>query len=132
MATPLKGAVQRFIFFGLISWVFPVSAAFGAQPTCPFSAADGVLDWFTAAVAGLCPTPTPIPVAEPLAANTAVAIQSVATVVTSFSVDFSIAAIRAAVEEIKQAPSAASITVTKPTGYDTMVSARALPDAAAD
>ena len=61
MATPLEGAVQRFIFFGLITWVFPVSGAFGAQPTCPFSAADGVLRWFTEAVLELCPTPTPAP-----------------------------------------------------------------------
>lgn len=132
MATPLEGAVLRFIFFGLITWVFPVSGAFGAQPTCPFSAADVVLQWFTEAVAGLCPTPIPAPVADPLATNMVVASQSVATVVASFSVDFSINAIKTAVEEVKAAPSVATFMLTKPTTYDSATAARTTTDAAED
>jgi hypothetical protein len=132
MATPLEGAVQRLIFFGLISWVFPVSAAFGAQPTCPFSTEDGVLSWFTSAVAGLCPTPTPIPVAEPLAANMAVAIQSVASAVTSFSVDYSFIAIMKVVEEVQEHPSVADIMLASPTAIDGTAIVGDSPDAAAD
>ena len=132
MATPLEGAVPRCSFFGLITWVFPVSGAFGAQPTCPFSAADVVLGWFTGAVAGLCPTPTPAPVVEPLATNMVVASQSVAAVVTSFSVDSSIEAIKTVVEEVNEAPSAATLMPTKPTTYGSATEARTTPDAAAD
>ncbi len=132
MATPLEGAVQRLIFFGLISWVFPVSGAFGAQPTCPFSAEDVVLRWFTAAVTGLCPPPPPIPVAEPLAVNTVEAIQSVASAVTSFSVGYSFIAIMKVVEEVQEQPSLAEIRLASPTTIDGTAIVGDSPDAAAD
>ena len=132
MATPLEGAVQRLIFFGLISWVFPVSAAFGAQPTCPFSAADGVLKLFTAAVAELCPTPTPAPEVESLAENTVEAIHSVASAVTSFSVDSSFIAIMKVVEEVQEHPSVVDIMLASPTAIDRTAIVGDSPDAAAD